>query len=75
MGMKACCLASASRYLKKNRDVAVCDRCGFLLMAYTDRRDIEETLSRLRSWGGEFAVAELKGMKVVAKSRSPRKGS
>ena len=71
---KACCTDSARRYLKRHRDVAVCDGCGFLLMAYENPRDYEETLKSLESWGGEFSSAEVGKLRVVAKSRSARPG-
>lgn len=71
--MKPCCIESAMRYLKKNRDVATCDRCGFLLMAYTQQRDVEEALKNLKAWGGEFSTTQLANFQVVAKARSSRK--
>ncbi len=71
--MKPCCIESAKRYLKKNRDVATCDRCGFLLMAYTQPRDYEEAIKNLKTWGGEFTTAKLGDFQVVAMVRSSRK--
>lgn len=70
--MKPCCLESARRHLKKNRDVATCDRCGFLLMAYTDPRDYEEVRKTLQGWGGEFYTGMVKNLQVVAKARTSR---
>jgi hypothetical protein len=71
--LKDCCLASAHRYLKRNRDVASCDHCKFLLMAYTESKDFEEALKNLRDWGGEFSTARLKQLRVVAKARVSKK--
>jgi hypothetical protein len=71
--MKSCCLTSAKRYLKKNRDVATCDQCGFLIMGYTHFRDFEETTKALTVWGGEFFTIQLDNLWVVAKARSSRK--
>jgi hypothetical protein len=71
--MKPCCIESAKRYLKKNRDVATCDRCRFLLMAYTHQGDVEETVKNLKSWGGEFCTIQLANLYVVVKARSVRK--
>lgn len=71
--MKPCCIESAKRYLKKNRDVATCDRCRFLLMAYTQQRDVEEAIKNLEAWGGEFSTTQLANFHVVAKARSSRK--
>jgi hypothetical protein len=71
--MKPCCIESAKRYLKKNRDVATCDRCGFLLMAYSQQQDHEEALRSLKAWGGEFSTATLGRFQVIAKARSAGK--
>lgn len=71
--MKTCCSDSSKRYLKKNRDVATCDRCGFLLMAYNLQLDYEEALKNLKAWGGEFSTAKVGDFQVVAKVRSSRK--
>ena len=68
--MKPCCLESAKRYLKKNRDVASCDPCRFLLMAYTQQRDYEEAIKTLKDWGGEFYTVSLGNLQVIAKARS-----
>lgn len=70
--MKDCCLKSARRYLKRHRDVALCDGCGFLLMAYGDQRDYEETLKNLAAWEGEYATGTLGELRIVAKARSRR---
>jgi|GEM_PF-1305343 len=71
--MKPCCVESAKRYLKKNRDAAVCDHCGFLLMAYAQQLDYEEAIKNLKVWGGEFSTTQLSNLQVVAKARSSRK--
>jgi len=68
--MKPCCLKSAKRYLNKNRAVAICDRCDFLLMAYTQQQDYEEALKSLEAWGGEFSITKLGRFQIVAKARS-----
>ena len=71
--MKSCRLDSAKRDLKRNRDVATCDGCGFLLMAYTQPRDYEEALKSLKVWGGEFSKAVVGSLQVLAKARPSRK--
>lgn len=71
--MKSCCLTSAKRYLKKNRDVATCDGCGFLLLAYTQQRDFEEAIKALKGWGGEYFSATEGRLHIVAKARPARK--
>jgi hypothetical protein len=71
--MKPCCLASAKRYLRKNRDVASCDQCRFLLMAYTQQRDYDEARKTLKAWGGEFYTVSLGNLQVIAKARSSSK--
>ncbi len=70
--LKSCCLAEARKTLKRARDVATCDVCGRLLLAYGNARDFESTLEELTRHGIAFeslpAPAE-GGLAVVAKER------
>ena len=45
--LKSCCLAEARKSLKRPRDVATCDECGSLLLAYGNTRDFESTIEEL----------------------------
>ncbi len=71
--MKPCCLNSMTRYLKKHRDVATCDGCGYLLLAYADPRDFEETRKALTTQGTPFEVETLGPLKVIGKPRFKKK--
>jgi hypothetical protein len=70
--MKACCLAEAKKSLKRPRDVATCDECGSLLLAYGNERDFQSTLEELTRHGVEFESAPSDvtgGLAIVAKQR------
>ncbi|HXV63873.1 MAG TPA: hypothetical protein VEK15_24445, partial [Vicinamibacteria bacterium] len=67
--MKNCCLDESSRSLKRHRDVATCDSCGALLLAYGRERDFEATLAELRRRGARFETIERGNLKIVAKAR------
>ncbi len=70
--MKACCLAEARKSLKRARDVATCDGCGSLLLAYGNERDFRSTLEELMRHGVAFESAPSDvtgGLAIVAKSR------
>lgn len=65
-----CCQSSARRYLKRHRDVATCDTCKRLLLAYGNDQDYEETRKALSEQGIEFATAAQGALKVIAKPRA-----
>lgn len=70
--VKSCCLAEARKSLKRARDVATCDACGSLLLAYGNARDFESTIEELERHGVEFEAASSEmegGLAIVAKSR------
>lgn len=67
--MRACCLEEAKKSLKKHRDVATCDECGRLLLAYGHARDFEEAVAELSLHNVSLETAELGKLKVVAKPR------
>jgi hypothetical protein len=64
-----CCQASAKRYIKKHRDVAICDTCGMLLLGYGNERDYDETRKALAEQGTPFASVAQGALKVIAKPR------
>ena len=64
-----CCQASARRYLRKHRDVATCDTCGMLLLAYGNERDYDETRKALTEQGTPFSSMTQGSLKVIAKPR------
>jgi hypothetical protein len=61
------------RYLKKHRDVATCDGCGRLLMAYGNERDFEETKKALTGRGMPFEVETFGILRVISKPRLKKK--
>ncbi|HET6464749.1 MAG TPA: hypothetical protein VFH55_03960 [Nitrospiria bacterium] len=71
--MNPCCLQSMKRYIKKQRDVATCDGCGRLLLAYGDPRDLEETKKALTAEGMPFEVEVFGNLQVIAKPRRKKK--
>jgi hypothetical protein len=68
--MRACCLKEAERSLERHRDVATCDECGSLLIAYGNDRDYENTIEELSRRGVAFETASLRNLKIVAKPRT-----
>lgn len=76
--LSPCCQASAQRYLRKHRDVATCDACGTLLLAYGNERDYDETCRALAEQGIGYAVERRGTLRIVAKPRAgkaPRRGN
>jgi hypothetical protein len=70
--VKACCLAEARKSLKRPRDVATCDECGSLLLAYGNERDFQSTIEELTRQGVGFECAPSDvtgGLAIVAKVR------
>lgn len=65
-----CCRTSAQRLLKKHRDVAMCDECGMLLLAYGNDRDYDETRKALAAQGTPFGTMTLGALRVIAKPRT-----
>lgn len=72
MGLSPCCQTSARRYLKRHRDVATCDTCKTLLLAYGNDRDYEETRRALADRGVTFATTLQGELRVIAKPRAGR---
>ncbi|MBI3610421.1 MAG: hypothetical protein HY204_06950 [Nitrospirae bacterium] len=61
------------RFIKKHRDVATCDGCGHLLMAYGNERDFEETKKALTSQEMPFEVWTFGMLQVISKPRLKKK--
>jgi hypothetical protein len=68
--MRDCCLEEARRSLERHRDVATCDRCGALLLAYANERDYQRTLDELTRHGVFFETTSLRGLHIVAKPKT-----
>ncbi|MBI3607976.1 MAG: hypothetical protein HY207_08420 [Nitrospirae bacterium] len=65
-----CCRTSAQRLLKKHRDVATCDGCGMLLLAYGNETDYDETRKALAAQGTSFGTMTQGALRVIAKPRA-----
>jgi hypothetical protein len=65
-----CCRTSAQRLLKKHRDVAMCDECGMLLLAYGNDQDYDETRKALAAQGTPFGTMRQGTLRVIAKPRT-----
>lgn len=65
--MKDCCLEEAKLHLKKHRDVARCDECGSLLLAYGNDRDFQSTIQELEGRGLDYQTESLGRLQIVAK--------
>jgi len=65
-----CCLAEAGRSLRKHRDVAVCDGCHRLLLAWDGPEEQAKTRTELEAHGVAFAEGRIGGLYVTAKDRT-----
>ncbi len=72
MPLRPCCADEARQNLKRHRDVAICDECGRLLLAYMGEADLEKTLAELAAAGTahERGRLEDRGLTVIAKARA-----
>ena len=65
--MKNCCLGEAKKNLKRHHDVARCDDCGALLLAYGNDRDFVAAQEELESHELVIETAALGRLKILAK--------
>jgi len=68
--MKTCCESESRCSLKHHRDVATCDECGALLLAYESDVDFERTLEELDAHGVDYERTTIGKLKVIAKTRA-----
>lgn len=68
--MRPCCLEEARRSLHRHRDVATCDDCGALLLAYGNDIDYRRTVEEFENNAVEFESKRLGKLKIVAKTKS-----
>ena len=68
--MKSCCASEARRSLKRHRDVATCDTCGALLLAYGNPIDFERTKKELEAHGVTYECERFGDLDVIAKTRT-----
>ena len=65
--MRPCCEKEAQR-LERHGDVASCDNCGALLLAYGNDRDFERTVDELTRHGAEHETTTIGELRIVAKA-------
>lgn len=68
--LSACCRSEAERSLRKHRDVAICDGCGRLVLAWDNADDQTKTRAELERTGVAFAEEELGQLYVTSKDRA-----
>lgn len=68
--MKSCCLDEARRSLHRHRDVATCDECGALLLAYGNDTDFDRTIEELDRHDVAFQTGALGKLKVISKVKT-----
>lgn len=69
MALQECCTREAADNLTGHRDVATCDGCGRLLLAYGDEETFRMTVEELESRGADFESGRQGELWVVAKAR------
>ena len=69
MALNDCCQREAAASLEKHKDVAICDSCGHLLLAYGDEDTYNLTVEELESKGATFDKGLQGALWVVAKKR------
>ena len=64
-----CCIDEAGRSLRRHKDVAVCDGCGRLLLAYGNDTDYQRTIDELTRLAVSHSAGWLGKLRVIAKER------
>ncbi len=65
--MKPCCGKEIKRSIKKHRDVATCDQCKSLILAYGDEADFQKMLQGLEKSKISFETGVSGKLKIVIK--------
>ncbi len=65
--MKACCADEARRHLKRHGQVARCEACGALILAYDRETHYRATLAELEKRGIQFETTQLGKLFLVVK--------
>ena len=69
MALKDCCAKEAERSARKHRDVAVCDGCGRLLLAYGDEGTFRLMVDELDAKDVAYDTGKHGQLWIVAKAR------
>jgi hypothetical protein len=67
--MKDCCLNEAKQHLKRHGQVARCDACGALVMAYDRETHYRAAIRELEQRCIPFETGQLGKLFLIAKSR------
>lgn len=67
VALKECCLQEAKLHLRKHRDVATCDDCGALILAYGNVTDFRNTVAELDRHGLDYDMDQIGLLYLVAK--------
>ena len=65
--MRECCLRESREQLRKHRDVATCDVCGALLLAYGNEIDFRRTVAELERRNADYDTHRRDSLYLVAK--------
>jgi hypothetical protein len=69
MALKDCCAKEAATNLTKHLDIATCEGCGRLLLAYGDENTFRLTVEELESKDVGFDADDAGPLWIVAKER------
>lgn len=69
MTLKQCCADEGKRNLRKHRDVATCDGCGQLLLAYGDETTFQLTVDELEAKKVNCQTGHRDALWIVSKER------
>ncbi len=69
MALKECCAKEAGTSLSKHLDIATCDVCGRLLLAYGDEETYRLTVEELESREVGFDADDSGPLWIIAKER------
>ncbi len=67
--MKPCCQSEAKKHVKKHRDVAICDKCGRLVLGYGNEPEWKKTQDELTKNEVAFEADKVGKLWLVAKDR------
>lgn len=69
MSLARCCTDEARASLDKHGDIATCDACGRLLLAYEDEHSFQLTVEEMESKDATFDTDRVGSLYVISKAR------
>lgn len=67
--MKPCCQKEVALHLVKHLDIATCDECENLLLAYGNADDFESTCNELSHYETDFDTLITDSLWIISKKR------